>query len=89
MLSEIFGKNARTKIIEALIEANGKGLTKTEIAKKAEIGWSTLYEVWKELENKKIVKVVRKVGNARLYSLNKEKEYVRKIMELEKTLKQC
>jgi len=74
------------RIIDFLIENKGMDFTKKDIIKGAEISKASLFNYWPELEKNKIVKITRKFGKTKLYSLNTESPITKKILELESTL---
>ena len=47
------------------------------------MGWSAFTNVWKKLLEKEIVVPTRTIGNAKLFTLNKESEFVKKIVKLD------
>ena len=50
--------------------------TKTEIAKGAGLSWASLFSHWNDMERKRIVKLTRTVGRAKLYQLNEKSPLV-------------
>ena len=75
------------KIVDLLIDNKGMDYTKSDIAKGAEISKASLFNYWKELEKQEIVKVTRKFGKTRLYTLNTESVITKKILDLERKIK--
>jgi len=55
----------------------------TDIAKGAEIAWSTVHELWPDMVRLGLVTKTRKIGRAELYKLNKENPLVKKLIELD------
>ena len=74
------------KIIDFLIENKGLDLTKKEIIDGVNISRAALFKYWNELERYNLVRITRKFGKTRLYTLNSENPIVRKILDLEKVL---
>ena len=62
------------------------GVTKKEIIEGAGISRASLFKYWKQIESQEIVKVIRRFGKTKLYTLNSENEVVRKLLELESVL---
>lgn len=71
------------RVIDVLIENSIFDYTKTEIAKNAGISRASLYNIWPTVENYKLVKKSRRIGNTILYKLNKENPVVQKLIELD------
>ena len=58
----------------------------SDIAEGAEIGRTTLFRIWDDFIELGLVKPTRIIGNAKLYKLNLENAFVRKIVEMFDTL---
>ncbi len=80
---EYFGGSAYIKVLDFLISGYGFDYSMTEIARGANVGWSSFTNVWAKLLEKKIIVKTRNVGNAKLFTLNKESEFVKKIVKLD------
>ena len=79
----VFGDGPVVKIIDFLIDNQEFDYSLTDIAKGAEIAWSTLHECWPELVALKIVKKTRRIGRAELYKLDAENRLVKKLLDLD------
>ena len=86
LLLNLTGEHPLYKIIDFLIDNKGLDLTKTDIAKGADISRASLFNYWPELEKYNIVKVTRRFGKTKLYVLNVKSPITQRILELEKTL---
>ena len=86
LLLNLTGEHPLFKIIDFLIDNKGLDLTKTDIAKGADISRASLFNYWPELEKYNIVKVTRRFGKTKLYVLNVKSPITQRILELEKTL---
>ena len=86
LLLQLTGEMPLFKIIDFLIENKGLDLTKKEIIDGANISRAALFKYWNELERYNLVRITRKFGKTRLYTLNSENPIVRKILDLEKVL---
>lgn len=86
LLLRLTGEMPLFKIIDFLIENKGMDFTKKDIAEGAQIARASLFNYWPELESKGIVKITRKFGKTKLYTLNSDSLVVRKILELEMAL---
>ena len=74
------------KVIDFLLENKGMDFSKLDIAKGAEISRASLFNYWSEIEKHGIIKVTRRFGKTKLYTLNSKNPVTKKIIELEKTL---
>lgn len=83
---EFFGDKPKFRIIDFLLENDLRDFTKTEIAKGAGLSWASLFAHWNDMERKKIVKLTRTVGRARLYQLNAKSPLVMLLKNIEMTL---
>jgi hypothetical protein len=86
LLLQLTGDTPLFKIIDFLVDNKGMDITKKDIIKGADISKASLFNYWPELEKYGIVKVTRKFGKTRLYTLNSENIITKKILELEATL---
>ena len=55
----------------------------TDIAKNADVGWSTLHQFWTNIVKLGIVAKTRKIGRAELYKLNLNSPLVKKLIDLD------
>jgi hypothetical protein len=69
-------------VLEFLIEGRELDYSITDIAEGAEIGRTTLFRIWEDLIQNKIIIPTRQIGNAKLYKLNIENSFVRKMIEI-------
>jgi|SRR3990172_3675757 len=79
----VMGNTPFIRVVDFLLENRPFDYSKTEIAKNAEVGWSTLHGIWKILEKAKIVKQTRFVGKSKMYKLDEGDPVVRKLIELD------
>ena len=86
LLLQLTGEMPLFKIIDFLVENKGIDFTKKEIAEGSNISRASLFNYWEELEKNGIVKITRRIGKARLYTLNSESPITKKILGLEKEL---
>jgi len=77
------GNTPLIRVINFLLENRIFDYSKTDISKNAEVGWSTLYEVWGRLEEFNFVIQTRNVGKSKMYKLNEESPIVRKFIEID------
>ena len=86
LLLNLTGELPLFKIIDFLLENKGMDFSKSDISKGADLSRASLFNYWSEIENHGIVKVTRKFGKTKLYTLNVKSPITQKIIELEKTL---
>lgn len=82
----VFGNSPILKVIDFFIEHREFDYSLTEIARNADVGWSTLHQFWKKLVKLGIVIQTRRIGRAELYKLNTENTLVRKLIEIDKEI---
>ena len=82
IFTKVVGDTPKMRVLEFLIEGRELDYSISDIAEGAEIGRTTLFRIWKNLEQLKIVKPTRVIGNAKLYKLNIENSIVKKFVEL-------
>ncbi len=86
IFSKAIGNHPKIKVLEFLIEGRELDYSVSDIAEGAGIGRTTLFRIWSDFVELGIVKPTRVIGNAKLYKLNLENAFVRKIVELFDTL---
>jgi len=69
---EALGDSPVIRVLDFLIEGRGLDYSLTDIAKNANIGWTTLHRIWDNLLRLNIVIPTRKIGRAKLFKLNEE-----------------
>jgi len=79
----VFGESPVVKVIDFLIDNQEFDYSLTDIAKNAEVGWTTLHQFWPRLVKLRIVKRTRKIGRAELYKLNLENSLAKKLLEID------
>lgn len=86
LLLQLTGEMPLFVILDFLVENKGMDFTKKDIITGAGISKASLFNYWPELEKYLIVRVTRKFGKTKLYTLNAGSKIVKRILELEKTL---
>lgn len=76
------GDTPKIRVLEFLIEGRELDYSITDIAEGSEIGRTTLFRIWNDLIECKIIVPTRQIGNAKLFRLNKGNAFVRKMVEL-------
>lgn len=80
---EYFGESPYIKVLDFLIQGASFDYSMTEVARGAEVGWSSFTRVWEKLLDKKIILPTRVIGNAKLFRINKESLFVQKLLKLD------
>ncbi len=80
---EYFGSSPYIKILDFLIDGEGFDYSMTEVARGAKVGWSSFTKIWNKLLEKKIITPTRTIGNAKLFKLNKENQFVQKLIKFD------
>jgi len=80
---EVFGNNPAMKVLDFLISFQMFDYPLTEIAKNAEVSYSTLQTFWEKLERNNIVIKTRRVGKSDLYKLNTQNPAVQQLIKLD------
>jgi len=83
LLIKFLGENPILRIVDFMIENKGLDMNKKEIVEGAGISRASLFNNWAQLEEQGIVKVTRKFGKTKLYTLNSKNLIVKKLLELE------
>ncbi len=82
LFTKAVGNTPKIKVLEFLIEGRELDYSISDIAEGAGIGRTTLFRVWKDLLDLKIIKPTREIGNAKLFRLNIENPLVKKMISL-------
>ena len=76
------GDTPKIRVLEFLIEGREFDYSLSDIAEGAEIGRTTLFRVFEDLVKSKIVVPTRVIGNAKMFKLNRQSLFVKKMVEL-------
>ena len=85
-LTLVGGESPIIRVVAFLIRNREYDHSKTDIAKGAGISKTTLFKIWKTLENLGIVVETRRVGRAKMYKLNENSPIVQKFIELDNAI---
>ena len=86
LLLKLTSETPLFRIIDFLVENKGLEFTKKEIIEGSNISRATFFNYWKVIESYGLVRVTRKFGKTKLYTLNSSNIIVNKILDLEKEL---
>jgi len=79
---QAYGDSPKLRVMEFLITFQDYDYSMKEIAKNAEIGYTTLKEFWHDFVRRGIVKQTRAVGKAKMFKLNLESKEVQLFIKL-------
>ncbi len=82
----VFGDSPIVKVIDFFLDNREFDYSLTDIAKKSDIGWSTLHGFWKDIVKLGIVTKTRRIGRAELYKLNINSPVVKKLIDLDRDI---
>ncbi len=82
LFRKALGDTPQIRVLEFLIEGRELDYSITDIAEGAEIGRTTLFRIFDELIKNKIISPTRTIGNAKLYKLNQENLFVKKMISV-------
>ena len=80
---EYFGNSPYMKVLDFLIQGQEFDYSMTEVARGAKVGWSAFTKIWKHMLDKDIITPTRTIGNAKLFKLNKENPFVKKLIKFD------
>ncbi|MBI2140725.1 hypothetical protein HYU14_07420 [Candidatus Woesearchaeota archaeon] len=86
LLVRMFNDSPSVKIIDFLIEHKGIDFSKKQVTEGAGISKASLFNAWGFLEKNLIVRVTRKFGKTKLFTLNSASPIVKKVLDLEREL---
>ena len=79
----VFGDSPIVKVIDFFLDNAEFDYSLTDIAKNADIGWSTLHQFWNDVVKLGIVVKTRRVGKSDLYKLNTQNPAVKQLIKLD------
>lgn len=82
LFRQALGDNPKIRVLEFLIEGRELDYSISDIAEGAEIGRTTLFRIFDDLTKSGIVIPTRQIGNAKLFKLNRNNPFVKKMIEL-------
>ncbi len=82
LFRKALGNTPKIRVLEFFIEGRELDYSITNIAEGAEIGRTTLFRIFEDLIKNKIIIPTRIIGNAKLYKLNQENPFIKKMIEI-------
>jgi len=82
LFRKALGDTPKIRVLEFLIEGRELDYSISDIAEGAEIGRTTLFRIWEDLIKTQMIIPTRQIGNAKLYKLNLNSVFVKKLTEI-------
>lgn len=86
LLIQFIGDTPAVRIVDFLIENKGLDFSKTDISRESSISRAALFKHWRNIEKFGLVKVTRRFGKTKLYTLNTESDLTQELLRIEATL---
>ncbi len=86
IFTQAVGATPKIKVLEFFIEGRELDYSLSDIAEGSGIGRTTLFRIWNDFEKLEFVKQTRTIGNAKLFKLNLENPFIKKLVGLFDTL---
>jgi|SRR3989338_8828300 hypothetical protein len=86
LFTKAVGNSPKIKVLEFLIEGRELDYSLSDIAEGSGIGRTTLFRIWNDFEKLNFVKQTRVIGNAKLFKLNLDNDFIKKLVILFDTL---
>ena len=83
---DFMGDSPTVRVLDYLLTERDLDFSISDMARNAGIGRTTLYRIWDDLINNKIIVPTRTVGKAKLYKLNKDSIKIQKLIEIDDAL---
>jgi AraC-like DNA-binding protein len=82
LFRKALGDTPKIRVLEFLIEGRELDYSISDIAEGANIGRTTLFRIFEDLLETKVIVFTRQIGNAQLYKLNINNPLVKKLVEI-------
>ena len=82
LFRKTLGDTPKIRVLEFLIEGRELDYSISDIAEGAEIGRTTLFRIWDDLIKTQMITPTRQIGNAKLYKLNLDNIFAKKLTEM-------
>ncbi|RLI77441.1 hypothetical protein DRP05_10155 [Archaeoglobales archaeon] len=83
MLKDLFGDAAIIRVIDFLLDEWELDFSKADVARETGISWKTINEIWKKLEEFKLIKYSRTINRAKLYKVNVDSSLYKALKRLD------
>ncbi len=82
LFNRALGDSPKIRVLEFLIEGRELDYSLSDIAEGAEIGRTTLFRIFEDLLRANVVVFTRQIGNAKLFRLNMDNVFAKKLVEI-------
>ncbi len=82
VLRNIFGDSGVAKLLDFLTLYRDMDFAKSEISRNAGVAWKTMWRLWPTFEKYDLVKETRRIGKARMFSVNSNSAIVKALNDL-------
>jgi len=82
LFTEFMGDSPMIRVLDHLITEREIDFSITDMAENAGIGRATLYRIWDNLIENKIISHTRVIGKAKLFKLNSDNMKIKKLIEI-------
>ncbi len=82
LFRKALGDTPKIRVLEFLIEGRELDYSISDIAEGAEIGRTTLFRIFDDLIKSNVIVPTRIIGNAKLYKLDLENKFIKKLVEV-------
>jgi len=86
LFQEALGDTPVIRVLDFLIEGRELDYSLTNITENANIGWTTLHNIWENLISSNMIIHTRTIGRAKLFRINKENNAAKKLIQFYDTL---
>lgn len=86
LLVRCLGNSPALRIVDFFLDNRLFDYSKSEILKNLNIGRTTFFNYWNDLERFGVVGVTGQIGKSKLYRLNEKDEIVKRLMALDSAL---
>lgn len=80
---KVFGDYPLIRVLDFLLTYREFDYSLTEIAKNANVGWSTIHQFFGDLVKLGVVRETRQVGRAKLYKLNEKNSIAQQLIKMD------
>jgi len=86
LFRKTFGNTPTIRILDYLLEGRELDYSLSDIARNANVGWTTLHKLWDNLIKSGMVNQTRMIGKAKLFKINLENQTVKHLVKVYDTL---
>ncbi len=83
---ELLGDSPTIRVLDFLLTERELDFSISDMARNAGIGRATLYRIWEQLIENKIIIPTRTIGKSKLYKLNLKNPKIKKLIEIDDML---